>query len=368
MNIPEKRMRESLIYAEMAGFTLDEIDNLQKKIDVIASSDEYTACYLEAYGAYIAPEHYENAGKTLECDKMVPEGAAFNLIVLLSLVPRMKELYAKNGYTDSMFRAGLRDLKIWFDHTRDNYGVFGIEKFGSGFMWIMYQIHGEVLRFGRLQCNIASSFYDDFEIYRNKSTSEITAMLVKKCKINSLGLFALENEAVAFETVPLEKTSDIVRGYAVSSDGFVRNNVKTLELSGWECVLKGGDFAINLHIPADGPMLYSDCEKSITEMVSFFRTYRNIDPAACICESWLLDPQLPSILPETSNIVDFERHVYLLSAHGVSDAIRRVFGVKASKEGVDAVPHKSSMQKRMAQFVHNGGVFRAGAMVLMLKN
>ena len=131
-------------------------------------------------------------------------------------------------------------------------------------------------------------------------------------------------------------------------------------------VLEKGMQVINLHIPAIGPMTPEECRKSMEKMQEFFRIYRpELDWRAFICHSWLLDPQLQELLPESSNIVQFQKLGTIIpEPEKVSDAVFRVFGVKAVNDGVDSVPWKSSMQKILGKFLLDGGVLHSAWMVI----
>lgn len=130
--------------------------------------------------------------------------------------------------------------------------------------------------------------------------------------------------------------------------------------------LEKGTQVINLHIPATGPMPVESCIDSMKQMREFFRVYRpEIDWQAFVCHSWLLDPQLQDLLPESSNIVQFQKLGTIIEeTDKVSDAVFRVFGAKAAKEGIDSVPWTTSMQQTLGKFLSGGGVLHSGWMVI----
>lgn len=130
--------------------------------------------------------------------------------------------------------------------------------------------------------------------------------------------------------------------------------------------LAKGTQVINLHIPASGPMKIGDCLESMERMREFYRVYRpEIDWQAFICHSWLLDTQLQNLLPETSNIIQFQKLGTIIGEpEKEADTIFRVFGTKAVKEGVASVHWTTSMQKILGKFVLDGGKFHPGWMVI----
>ena len=361
MDIPEKRMREGLSYASKAGFTASEISEIESYITFLNSDASYVLTFLEAYGAYTSENSCSLRGEEFEFERRVPRPGLFNLVLFLSMIPCMKELFESKGYTERMFISGLRDLKIWSDWTRENYGESGIDRRG-GFNWILYQFNGLVLRFGRLQCNLPGAFFDDVLVLRNRVSGEIVTLLDSERGYLADGLSALESDLASFRTSRAVFTSDSVSGFVCSRDGRVKRDRFTFDFADWEISVRGDDKVLNLHIPADGAMPWSECVESMKMMYDFFG---GVNVKAFICETWFLDPSFGGVLPPGSNIADYQRHVHIFPYPGAADTLRRVFGVKAVAEGIDSVPHNSSLRRALASFIHSGGVFRNGAMVLL---
>ncbi|MBM7788764.1 acyltransferase domain-containing protein [Tenggerimyces flavus] len=72
-------------------------------------------------------------------------------------------------------------------------------------------------------------------------------------------------------------------------------------------------FALNVHIPASGPLDPTACDDSIERALEFAARHFPEEPLAFLtCSSWLMDPQLAEYLPETSNIVAFQRRFQLV--------------------------------------------------------
>jgi hypothetical protein len=128
-------------------------------------------------------------------------------------------------------------------------------------------------------------------------------------------------------------------------------------------VLRKGDPVIYLHIPGGEPLKVDACVNSLRRIIHFFEEYiPNYKYRALATTSWLLDPQLKSILGHRSNIVKIQRllRIYPSSLEG-SDAIERVFGTK----GVNSSQRRTSMQRHMSEFLDNGGKFHFGTMFIL---
>lgn len=75
--------------------------------------------------------------------------------------------------------------------------------------------------------------------------------------------------------------------------------------------LPPGTCAIGTHIPGNMPLEPRACDASFTRARDFVASHFPDRPAAFICHSWLLDPQLADYLQAESNLVRFQRRFTL---------------------------------------------------------
>lgn len=345
-------------YAAMAGFTPDEQKQLAAEMDAVSKDPDLLKIW-DVMSRTAADENTDFQIASADPEIDIDNEFAILLMVELACVPFMQELYRKKGWYDAAFGQALLDIRIWMKFCRDNYGKFGVAMMGHP--WILVQMRGLVIRFGRLQCNTRSSFFNECVVYKHKAGGYLCPLLNTELDFNRDGLTAIDNDEIAFRSTKIAEDDQSVTGYAVSQRGVVSPRTITLAKSDWDVFLKPGDPVINLHIPADGPLKPDDCRDSFRKMLDFFRNVEHIEPKAFACESWLLDPMFQHVLQEDSNILAFQRFGYLIPWPGKSELVRRVYGVKAVEEGIDAVPHTTRMQKILAGYAKNGGKFRNGA-------
>lgn len=84
-----------------------------------------------------------------------------------------------------------------------------------------------------------------------------------------------------------------------------------------------GDGLLDVHIPETGrPLDPAACDASFARAREVFPRHDTLR-----CTSWLLDPQLADVLPDTSNIVRFQRRFELRAGaeDGNADVLRFVF-------------------------------------------
>lgn len=240
----------------------------------------------------------------------------FHMLVITGMIDYAFSCYKKKNIPEEILLENLLDAPIWLEYHMDNYNYPGFQ--WRIVNWCRTLWEGNVLKFGRLQLETAGEYKEKYNTYRTKDKKIV---------------FAVENEAQ----------------------------------KAWECVLKKGDTLVSIHIPASGPLKKELCIDSFRRMREYLAKYRpDIDYKAVRCSSWLLDPQLQEILPPTSNILAFQTLGHIRASKSYeTETIGRVFGEKAIKEGINAVPHKTDMQKRLAAFADGGGKFDNGVMFIL---
>ena len=145
-----------------------------------------------------------------------------------------------------------------------------------------------------------------------------------------------------------------------NTDGFFKGN----DLVGADNkpLLAHGDAVINIHIPEDGALDLELCSCSLRDMAAFFAAYRKDHHwKAVICQSWLLDTQLADMLPESSNIIKFQKLGMHYPVEEAADTVFRIFG---SQDPL-SIEKPTLLQRKAAEFLRNNGVFREEGMVIL---
>lgn len=122
-----------------------------------------------------------------------------------------------------------------------------------------------------------------------------------------------------------------------------------------------GDGVLDVHIPATGPLDPEACDAS-------FARAREIYPEhhTARCSSWLLDPQLADVLPESSNIVRFQRRFELTgeSKEANGDVLRFVFHTRDAD--LDKLEPRTTLERALVAHMRAGGQWRAPTGVVSL--
>ena len=127
-----------------------------------------------------------------------------------------------------------------------------------------------------------------------------------------------------------------------------------------EINVKKGDPILAVHIPEGAPMTPEACKDSLERAPEFFARYFPDYNWKCFtCHSWLLDKTLLGFISADSNIAKF-RELFTIVKSDVEDAaIRYVFRWDATRESLPTLEAKSTLAKKMKEYVLGGGVLYA---------
>lgn len=120
---------------------------------------------------------------------------------------------------------------------------------------------------------------------------------------------------------------------------------------------------ISLHIPSDAdlslPELLRSRNRARQLIDTRFPAYRD---AAWVCHSWLLSPELPRLLPESSRILGFQRGFAVVQAEDDGEFKQWVYGRPDIPDA--ALPEDTTLQRRLKEYLLAGNSFHAGRGIL----
>lgn len=123
----------------------------------------------------------------------------------------------------------------------------------------------------------------------------------------------------------------------------------------YEKVMEDGMHKVSVHIPSDARLTPERCRKSLEESVKFFERYdgRYVN-VPYICHSWLLSPALEKLLPESSNILQFQKLFQIQEIdYEETDFLEWVY--KRRDLPVMELPQETSLQRTMKEYLIKGG-------------
>ncbi len=283
------------------------------------------------------------------------DGRMLYLLVLLSGLPGLRKLNAAHSVPDDVQRATLSDIGRWFGGEEDQppRPPWGITP--KAVSWLVYHMRGELYRVGRLQYQFGE-FGLPVTAFRNRETGVVIALSEDGVEYRQDGGRATEETdggARAWRS-RLTTTGRRVIGTPISPDGRALREQIAIETSRWERVLGRGAPVLHIHIPSGGPMRHAECGESLARATEFFpRHFPDRPFAAFACASWLLDSELQCLLPESSNIVRFQKEFYLVPSWlSAEHLVKRVMGV--ALEDLSTAPRSTSLQRALLALLESG--------------
>ena len=289
---------------------------------------------------------------------------SFYLLVALSGLPRARALHDARGIPEEVRCDTYLDIALWAQEYHAEHGVWGIRAGLLG--WFMNHLWGELYRIGRLQYMLRP-FPGRLLAFRNTGTDEVVALAEDGLQFRRDGQCDGTNDVFDEEpwTSRLSVDERGARGNPISPKGHAVRTEVFLPADHWEQALARGDTVLDMHIPAAEPMAYDACGASMRAAPEFFRAYFPEMPfKAFSCTSWLLDSQLPALLPPSSNLVRFMQELYLWPRLGNGEqTFERVFsGVPAD---LTKAPRDTTLRRAILDHVLAGGQMRSGGMFLL---
>jgi hypothetical protein len=349
----------------LAGLDKNIVEKLLK-IARIISTDRYL-CNFFVYSNFILFGDNEDIGDTLTSFpdmkfSMQEDGSAFLALLALSGIPKCKKIFNNMNFPHDVRDEAFKDIAIWIEHFKNNLGIIGITP--RILIWERNILLGKLYRLGRLQFGI-KPFEGEIIVFRNKTNKQVIAIAKDGIALNSEGQFdGIDGEFDAQDSwfSKLISNDDEVYGNPVSPLGYIKNETVNLKLSQWQKVLAPGDLILDTHIPAGKNFNIEACIKSFDYAVEFFKKYFS-DQAVkgWACHSWFLDNQYANLLPKNSNIIKFQRELYLYPINeSGEDSYWRIFGEKAMTNDLKNLLKESSLQRVIAEFIEKGGRLRSG--------
>lgn len=232
---------------------------------------------------------------------------------------KMEALYAERNYPSIMLDDISKDLALWVEKTILDYGKTGLGE--RAWDWSKALMDGKVLQFGRLQCELQHEYKG------------------KMCVVERDGRKVF---------IPVEEKQ-----------------------AGEKLFFAPGDAAINIHIPASGPLKMEACLDSFRRIREFSEErQKEYHWKGFMIYSWILDPFFANFNPE-SNLAKLQKlgPLYDLKLDQRNEVLWRVFHLTAEKSNslkdYTLLPGNTSMERAVKDHLQKGGRFSEYAMIVL---
>lgn len=297
----------------------------------------------------------------------------FYLVVLLGALPelvaRLLTLYEVHSIPRQLAKTTLADIQTELGDHRKRGGTWGMKPFLLG--WFSLHLHGHLYRIGRFNFEIG-----DFELraraYRHRTTGRTVFLSEGGVTYDALGQVVSGSAAArnllsgpkSRWTAVLETRAGSITGNPIWPEGVADERTVSLPQDEWSEILAPGDSVLHLHIPSGGRMTFEPIGENILEAFSFMRThFPDRKFKALDCVSWFLNAELQNLIGRDSNVVRFQREVYLLpSDQDTRSLLEAVFGTTEPASR----PEETRLQRAIGRALDSGKELhvKAGACVI----
>lgn len=293
---------------------------------------------------------------------MIKRDPLFPILLFLLQKSKVERFYQEKGISKEILEATLADLLWWIRHYQEKNGSWGV----SETAWLIRHFTGKIFQVGRLQ--FERHIYDfPWVVLRNKKDRQLRLVAAEGGSFRQDGQFIdadHREEPIAWKSA-LKITETSVEGYRANALGCCERRPEIFSWESWELVVKPGDLVWAVHIPGVGRMDPDLCQDSFDRAELFIdRHFKEERRRVFTCASWLLDPQFATFLNPQSNIVTFLKRWNLAPLPGSNSdtTFEKVYGSRQCPEKVEI--DGSSLQKKLFEFVQNGGLIRGGLGVI----
>lgn len=275
---------------------------------------------------------------------------------VLALAIRMNELahtHATLGIDATISARTIADLARWADAI-DRQTVLGRN---LPLTWFRNHLERNLLEIGCLQF-VPGPFGEPFRVFRRTDASrDLVALAWNDIPCDSEGWPT--GREPSFVTVFSEDSNGGFLGHPLRPEtGAISPDRVSLPAAKWEQVLGDGDTVLQVHIPEGSTLSEEACREAFERAEVLYReTFPKVSWQAFYCTTWMLDPALDQLLDPSSRIRAFSRQFRRATMRHPNgrQIVERVLGNAAA--GSAFVP-KTSLQKKVCDYLGEGGVFR----------
>lgn len=276
--------------------------------------------------------------------------ATWQALAVISSFPEAVKNHQARGVPWEITRATLADFQR---DARGNYGSGNAWEFHR-LSWMRNHVSGNFFEIGRLQY-IPGEFGYKFRVYQHSESGDIISFALPGLKCTAQGWIC--EDAAVFETI-LEGMKDSIVGHPALPNGAISSTLLRIPADS-KVLLNANSTVANIHIPSSGKLDCATCCQSLQDAKAFFEAYfPEITISAFCTGTWILDPELRKVLPD-SNIAEFGQLFHSLTTTNANDRQlrERVFG----DTEWDQCRAENSLQRAILNHHNSGGEFRSTA-------
>ena len=359
--LTEKFLREA---AKEEPYFGAELEELIAAIEPVKNNPDLLLFARTLYHMLVPRVHHEHIFGGLA----FPEAPAgedtlpYDIFAFYPLFAHIREAYRElllRGADADVLRETAKNVGGSIGASRKMLGRFGFTKLY--FLWCTTHKNGALFKMGRFSFEVREDA--DLGIYAFRNAEGETAILMASgASVSQNGLLSESAGAgePLFVTQYTEKEDAYVGNLVIDHGLHVSADVTTLKKTEWAPLYQPGDTLISVHIPADQPFDRETVAGSLADGKRFFQMlYPEKNIRAYMCISWLLSPELASVLKPSSNILAFgglyERFPVVSKGLDIFHFVFHKTIEEVTEDVIASLPENNSLERGLKQLYKDGG-------------
>ena len=278
----------------------------------------------------------------------------FSAVMLMTQIAPSEERYIKLGFSKEEARETVKAYGSCFQRGTFVSGVVCMTELYR--TWLYIYVAALIVNKDGYNFEVRKFSYNGVYL-KNKNTGEIKALVYNEMvhrSGNILGSAGFEDEDGSFYGEFIETEDEFV-GCVADENALIQKEKCTFKKSEWELVLKPGDDVIAFHIPKGADLSRENLDKVFKSGTRYIRErYPDRNIKFMTCGSWLLSPELKSLLKPTSNILAFgDRFVRFPMKDSGMAVFSFVFIGKF--DSYNDLPENTSLERALKKHYLDGG-------------
>ena len=289
----------------------------------------------------------------------------FYLLIGLAMVPYVRDYHRSIGVPENITRETCSQVLSFCRAYQDGHnGELGIQR--SRISWLRHYPRNPLFRIHGLEYWLRPNPIP-INVYRNIDSRAVVALMWGDEFIAESGyIAAAENEKGAWKTA-FHETDEAVIGYPLHPLGYVSAREIELSLNRWRRALSYGDPVLQLHIPYKAQISPHDVKSSLKASFDFFKMlFPRGKPVAFVSSSWAFSPLLESLIGPDSNLVRFQREVYLSSGPPGHGGFSYIF--PEDQFVLEKATRETRLQRSIVDLITKGDRWRTGEMFFLTED
>lgn len=194
--------------------------------------------------------------------------------------------------------------------------------------------------------------------YTFENSSSEYAILMNGVKIHRSGMILGSAGCTDIEgsfEANIAETDDYYEGFPVGPNGLAINQKVRLPKNEWQIALQKGDNVISVHIPPRLSLKKEICDASYELARRIYQEhYPEYKYKAFVCHSWMMDPQISTLLGKDTNIPLFQKKFMRYPLLSAGRGVMNFVFLRPGATNIEDLPEDTTLRRVIKKHLLDG--------------